>query len=550
MSIDAVPSPAFAQLGIPLPPKPPSLPEKPAPTLPSPLVPPSLPSLEERQDKHGIRVFVKDIRVIGNTVFPPQELESLIAPYRNRELTSEDFEALRLALTMFYVNHGYITSGAIIPDQTIENGVVTYQIIEGKLNQIEIEGTKWFRPAYFRKRIELSVGPPLNINDLQERLQLLQTDPRVKRLNAELKPGLALGESELNVRVADANPFKAFLEFNNFQSPTVGAEQGLATIMDDNVTGFGDTLSLQYGRTAGVNPILNFRYAAPITARDTTVSLQYRRFDFTVKQDPFEALDITNNAQIFSVGMRQPLYRTLANEFAVSISGDYETNKSTLLGEPFSFIPGTRNGEFRIAALRFAQEYVHRTSDQVISALSRFSVGLGILGATTTASPSQADARFFSWLGEAQFVQVLTPWRIQFVSRGVIQLANDHLFPLEQIAVGGRYSVRGYREYTLVQDNAAIGNAEFRVPVWTTSEGIDRVFLAPFADVGHAWQTTIPTPSTPPQTLASVGVGLIWEIRQGSHFEVYWGQQLNHFKAGTGNLQDHGIHLQLIVQVF
>jgi hemolysin activation/secretion protein len=558
LSLGFFAGPAVAQLGptpgpnlpIPFPPKTPSLPEKPAPTLPPPLVPPGLQPLEEREPKQGIRVFVREIRVVGNTVFKPEEIDAITAPYTNRELTTEDFEALRLTLTMLYVNHGYITSGAVMPDQTVTDGVITYEIVEGKLSRIDVEGTYWFRPSYFQKRIALSAGPPLNINNLQERLQLLQTDPRVKRLNAELRPGLELGDSALNVRVADANPFKAFLEFNNYQSPTVGAEQGLATIVDENVTGFGDTLSLQYGRSAGVNPILNFRYAAPINSYDTTVSVQYRRFDFTVKEEPFKALDITNKAEIFSVGVRQPLYRTLANEFAVSVTGDYETNKSTLLGQPFSFVAGANNGEFKVAALRFAQEYVHRTSNQVISALSRFSVGIGVLGATTTASPAEGDARFFSWLGEAQLVQVFTPWRIQFVSRAVAQLANDHLFPLEQVSVGGRYSVRGYREYTLVQDNAAIANMEFRIPVWTTSEGVDRVFIAPFADIGHAWQTTVQTQTPPPQTLASAGVGLLWEIRQGSRFEIYWGQQLNHFKAGSGNLQDHGIHLQLIVEVF
>jgi len=29
---------------------------------------------------------------------------------------------------------------------------------------------------------------------------------------------------------------------------------------------------------------------------------------------------------------------------------------------------------------------------------------------------------------------------------------------------------------------------------------------------------------------------------------VYWGQQLNHYRTGEGNLQDYGIHLALVVQ--
>jgi hemolysin activation/secretion protein len=135
-------------------------------------------------------------------------------------------------------------------------------------------------------------------------------------------------------------------------------------------------------------------------------------------------------------------------------------------------------------------------------------------------------------------------------SRGLIQLSNDHLFPLEQMAVGGRYSVRGYREYTLIRDNAAMGTLELRVPVYTTKAGIDTLFVVPFFDVGHGWDTTVQTPDSPPKTLASLGLGAIWNFWRGSRFEIYWGKQLNTFDTNRGNLQDHGVHLQLVVEAF
>lgn len=105
-------------------------------------------------------------------------------------------------------------------------------------------------------------------------------------------PGAAIAESTLNMKVKEANPLKAWLEFNNYQSPVVGAEQGFVTLAHQNLLGFGDTLSLQYGRSAGVNPMLNFKYEIPVGPRDTTVALQYRRFDFGVEEAPFDALDI------------------------------------------------------------------------------------------------------------------------------------------------------------------------------------------------------------------------------------------------------------------
>jgi hemolysin activation/secretion protein len=504
-------------------------------------------STAERAVK-GLKIVVKEIRLVGNTAFTDQQLSEITSKYTNRELTTEDLESLRLELTMFYINHGYVTSGAIIPDQPVTEPVITVRVIEGKLTDVNIEGNKWFRSSYFENRLRLSSGPPLNANALQERLQILQANPRVERINAELRPGRVRGESALDVRVKDANPFKAWLEFNNFLSPAVGAEQGAITLMDQNLLGLGDTLSLQYGASSGVNPILNFSYSVPVTARDTTLSVQYRRFHFKVVEDPFEALDITNQSQIIGVMLRQPLYRTPRQEFGMSIGMDYEENKSFLQGEPFPFIAGAANGVFRLAVLRFGQDWVQRGEKQIFSALSRFSVGIGALGSTTTPTTDLPDGRFFSWLGEAQWLRQLDFLRTQLVGRGLVQLSNDHLFPLEQISVGGRYSVRGYRAFTLIRDNATIASLEARVPIYRTDAGVDTLFIAPFVDFGHGWQTTVPNPTEPPKTLASVGIGAIWNFWQGSHFEVYWGQQLNHFRGGNGNLQDHGVYLQLIVQ--
>jgi len=47
-----------------------------------------------------LAVFVREIRVTGSTVFSAEELAKVTAPYLNREVTSEDLEALRVALTL------------------------------------------------------------------------------------------------------------------------------------------------------------------------------------------------------------------------------------------------------------------------------------------------------------------------------------------------------------------------------------------------------------------------------------------------------------------
>jgi hemolysin activation/secretion protein len=529
---------------------------KPEPPLPSILPPAPVP--ERRGPFPKVTVFTREILVLGNTVFTAEELAQVTDPYRNREITSEDIESLRVALTLLYMRGGYSTSGALVPDQAIVDGVLTIQIIEGKLGRIDVEGNYWFRTSYFTSRLHLDAGPPVNVHALQQRLQRFQTDQRIERINAELKPGETRGDSMLNVRVAERRPIKAWLEYNNFTSPGVGSNQVFGTIADENLLGFGDTLRVRYGQSfgtdrhahgSGINPNLIVSYVAPITPYDTTFGFDYRKMDFTAIGSSFKPLDITGKLQSFGFTLRQPILRTPSQEFFLALTGQSQSFETTLLGNPFEFQSGSTNGVSQVSALRFSQEYVHRTPDQVISALSRMSFGLPILGATVNSRPDQATGEFFSWLGQTQLVRRLNPTNIQLLARADLQVSNKHLFAIEQMAVGGRYSVRGYREFTLLRDNVFLGSLEARIPLYTSAIGKELLYLVPFFDYGRAWNTTVTTGS--PEWLASVGVGAIWHFWEGSRFEVYWGQRLNHVTNPHDNpLQDSGVHLQLVAEVF
>lgn len=524
---------------------------------PSPVLPP-IPIPEgpaEVPSKEGlVKVFVREIRLTGNNVFSDAELATVTAPFLNKVLTTEDLERLRLALTLYYVNRGYVTSGAVIPDQSVAEGIVVIQIVEGKLSDINIQGNEWFRKGYLRDRIALGAGPPLNILRMQERLQLLQQDTRIEQLNAELKPGLVRGESALNVKVRDAQPFHGFIDVNNHQTPVVGAERGLATLMNNNLTGNGDVMSVTYGRSlreGGVDPILDGSYSIPLTKWDTTFTGFYRRNAFVVIDQQFKDLAVAAQAEIIGVSLRQPVYRTVNQELALSLSGEYIYNKTTLLGLPFNFVAGQQNGVGTVSALRFGQEWFSRTQSSVVAIRSRFTVGVDLLDATINPAGSVADGQYFAWLGQAQVVNRFDQWGgLQIVGRTDIQVANDRLFPLEQVPVGGRFSVRGYRENQLVRDNAFLASVEGRYPVLRSAQGEDILQMAAFTDYGQAWNAKDSTQD--PQFLASVGLGLRWAILPSdrARAELYWGVPLNHVDHPKGNLQDHGLHFQVVVQAF
>ena len=530
---------------------------------PSPVLPivPLPPEGEAPRQPGTVQIFVRDVMVTGNTVFSEAEINDVTAPFKNRTLVTEDLERLRLALTLLYINKGYLTSGAIIPDQDVVAGVIAVHMIEGRLTNITVEGNRWFRSSYLHDRLELGVQTPVTLAPLQEQLQLLQQDRRIERVNAELRPGDERGESVLNVRVADRQPFHASMEVNNYQTPLVGEIRGIGTLTHDNLTGHGDPLSLSYGQSSGAFPIVYGSYELPLNRYGTTFSPYYRRYDFKLIEGPFDPLQMKTNTEIIGMSLRHPIYRTVTDEVALSIIGEHLFTQTFIFGDvPFSTFPGFQNGAATVSALRFAQDWTHRTIDTVLALRSRFSVGLNVLGATINSNSDTPDGQFFSWLGQFQGIKQFGEnlLGMQLLGRVDLQLTNSPLFPLEQVALGGRYSVRGYREVTILRDNMFIASIEPRFPLLRWASGEPMVQFAPFVDVGHGWNLgeNRPSPITTnpnlPDTLASVGAGLRWNIlpKDRASFEVYWGQKLNHVQKIGNTIQDHGVHLGLVVNLF
>ena len=187
----------------------------------------------------------------GNTAITSEELSNLARPYENRDLAIEDLESLRQELSKLYLDKGYINSGVIIPDQKVDNGILKLQVVEGQLKKVEIEGLSHYSNSFFKNRVQKGSGSPLNITTLQESLQLLQQDSRIKRINAELVPSSQMGEALLKVKVAENSPYLMVLRGHNDGPPSTGSYRGEVSLAHQNLLGRGDTLAADFGITEG-----------------------------------------------------------------------------------------------------------------------------------------------------------------------------------------------------------------------------------------------------------------------------------------------------------
>jgi hemolysin activation/secretion protein len=269
------------------------------------------------------RFFVKKIQVFGNTILK-SEIKALTQPLENQNVTLEELICLRTAITELYVSRGYITSGAFLPNnQDITDGIVQIQVVEGEIERIEIQGLKRLKDYYIRSRLERVTQTPLNQQKLQNGLALLQLDPLIQTIQAELTTGSTAGKSVLLVNLEEAKALSLELSTDNYRPPNIGSYEGTIALSHGNVLGWGDRFSGDYSITEGLD-LYNFGYSVPINPMDGRIGLRYWNTDSQITEDLFDVFDIRNRTQTFSVEYRQPVYRTPQNEWTLGLNLDIQ----------------------------------------------------------------------------------------------------------------------------------------------------------------------------------------------------------------------------------
>lgn len=528
--------------------------QQPVPTLPSPeelLGPDFAPTPPPETPLPGdeITVVIQKFDIIGSTVFSEEDFEAITADYVNRPLTFEEVLEVRDAITQLYVDNGYITSGAIVPPQPLQDGIAQIQIIEGSVEDILVEGTNRLKRSYVSSRIGLGAQTPLQVNRLLEQLQLLQLNPLIDRISADLQAGTRPGTNLLVVSVDEADSFNLGYTFDNNRSPSVGSMRHQLELNERNLTGYGDTISLSYALTEGSDDF-DLYYTVPISPYNTTVTAYFSRTNSDVIEEPFDALEASSEAFVGEITFRHPLIQTPTQDFALGLIASHQQTQTFLGIDDIGGFPlavgADEEGRTKVTALRFFQEWTQRSTAQVFAVRSQFNFGIDALDATINNEPDIPDSRYFSWLGQGQWVRLLAP-NTPLIVRGSVQLTPDPLLSLERYGLGGQATVRGYRQDVLLTDNGAALSLEARFPLWRDTDQNALLQIAPFIDSGFGWNNIESNPD--PNTLLGIGTGLLLQIEDAT-LRVDWGIPLIDGDGENNTLQEQGIYFTLNLPFF
>lgn len=479
---------------------------------PSPPAGEDQPRIEIEQERRpalrlpqGVKVKLTGLRFTGNTVFPASELHAEIARYLGRELDFVELQHLADRVSVYYRKRGYPVARAYLPAQTVERGEVEIAVIEGRYGKIHVSNQARLRSDATAVLRGIRSGEVVRQSDLERGLLLLNDLPGIEA-NATLRPGDAMGATDLELQLRDGRRVDGSVDADNFGSRYAGANRAGFTLNLNNPFALGDQISLRAVSAGGPMWFGRLAYVAPIGSAGTKLGLAYSRLGYTLGKD-LHPLDIQGQSRITSLSIQHPYIRSRS----VNLYGQFGFDRKKI-EESFLGIPTSRD------ELRIASAGISGDSRRGQSSLTNYGLtwSMGSIDNNASPGPSRVnlDNTFSKLVLDVSHAHRLTD-ALGFGARLAGQVSSTALVGAEQFGAGGPMGVRAYPQGEALGDQGYVASLELRWnPRGPVHESLgdrqwgDLVQWSLFAEAGEA-SVNNPLPGQDrSRQLRGVGIGL------------------------------------------
>ncbi|MGH8809834.1 MAG: POTRA domain-containing protein, partial [Noviherbaspirillum sp.] len=106
----------------------------------------------DEQDAVG-RFEITRFAVNGNTLLTPQDIDKILKPFTGKERNFGDVQMALEALEAAYQQRGFNVVQVVLPEQELNQGVVTLRVVETKVGKVRIEGNQSFDDTNIRRSV-------------------------------------------------------------------------------------------------------------------------------------------------------------------------------------------------------------------------------------------------------------------------------------------------------------------------------------------------------------------------------------------------------------
>jgi hemolysin activation/secretion protein len=406
---------------------------------------------------------IRQIWINGAEQLSEAQREALIRPYQDHCLGTSQLNELLKTITDHYLDLGWVTSRAYLPQQDLSSGQLQVLVVEGRLEKLQTSADSGLTPRELAMSFPGQEGQLLNLRDIEQMVDQLNRLPS-NQAQMELTPGSAVGGSDVLVNNSPQKPWRVSLSRSNDGQDSTGQQQWGTSLEWDSPLGLADQLMLRGGHDAvsdhqrtSRNAFLN--YSLPWGW--WTFNYSYSQSDYRSQAEANGfAFKQTGDSQSHALHAERVIHRDTVSKTSLSAGLSYLRSNN--------FIEDSKLAQSsnRISEAQFGFNHGRRIGSAFVNLELGLQDGIGAFDAQADHDPGPGEptARYRKYTATLSYLQPFTlrDESLSFSSLMTGQHSEDVLFSPQRLSLGGLSSVRGYQDQALSGDSGGYWRNDLR----------------------------------------------------------------------------------------
>ena len=425
-----------------------------------------------------LEIAVHGIATTGNTVFTDEQLSHLLAHLVGRAWTLKQLMGSVRSISALYEQAGYPLVNVSIPEQTLDEGVLKIEVIEGTWGEVLLEHRHHGSDRLLRLATKnLRKGELIRQSDI-DRSTMLLADIVGRSISARLRPGAEYSASDFIISGEDKDSLAGNFTLNNFGSVATGRTQANIQLQMNGLAAQGESIALDaLSAGEGLNRI-GLTSEWPLNVQALRLGLAHSVVNYQLVGEA-RSIGAHGWAQQSSLWLRQSLVKVGSTALNVQLQFDHLD-----LDDLASAAPEPNNPRsIQVLGLTLDGDV---PSNVQLGSHTRWSLGMASGLLQLLSSSMQAyDAALSETQGQFTRINFSTTHSRELTklyslnALMLLQWSDRNLDISQKAALGGARSIRAYEPGVLSGDASVSFNLEIKraLGYWLEGQWVGSAFV-------------------------------------------------------------------------
>ena len=474
----------------------------------------------------GFEILASSPKIFKGLEFTPTailleyELKRSQAAVTGTPITLEAIKSVLDELNALYLDKGFELSRALLPEQTVTDGIVKIQLVEATIGKIVLENRKNIKEDFILSHLGIDEGDYISLQTLERAIRTYNLSNKSK-LATELGPGEEFGQTDIFVDVSEPDRVELpSVSINNYANKTSDWQQNALSITLNNMYGIDDETALSYSDSNGSNTFSG-SVSVPTDHVGSNLSLAGSMSDTKIVAGSEETVGYRGSSSSLAATYSTPML--FGDEYSVYLSGSYGVSKSDLV-QP---VTGAMLSKSEVRKFSLASPYSYNNGTTAFSVSPSWHV-LNVV--TKIPEKDKWMQKLDVDLSASHFLS--DKWTLNGRGKMLYTNARDMInMPSEILSVGGPSSVRAYQPSESSGYQGYFISGELRTDLANWEQISLPSFMPsaqPYIFIDHMMAQTQYKVRSRGDYWSGYGVGLqIPSIFNLLTFDVYWSEPLD-----------------------